>query len=249
MNSLTWIQPDWPAPPHVRAAATLRTGGVSTGAYASLNLGSHVGDDPAAVAENRRRIREALRLPAEPLWLNQVHGAHVHRAESRGEAMDAPTADACVAFGADQICAVLTADCLPVLLCDRDGKSVAAVHAGWRGLVAGVLAATIEVLDSEPGRLIAWLGPAIEQDAFEVGAEVRDQFIARDPGNASAFVENARGRWQADIGALARIALARLGVTDIYGGGWRCYDDRERFFSYRRDNKTGRMATMIWVAP
>jgi polyphenol oxidase len=241
-----WITPDWPAPANVRAAATLRTGGVSVEAFSSLNLGAHVGDDAAAVAENRRRVRVALGLPDEPLWLNQVHGVNVHVHDSQTTAP--PEADASVALIPGRVCAVLTADCLPVLFTDRAGTRVAAAHAGWRGLAGGVLERTIAAIATEPAGLLAWLGPAIEQEAFEVGAEVREQFLSRDPANESAFVRNARDRWQADLYALARSALSRLGVNEVYGGGYACYADRERFFSYRRDGQTGRMATLIWLA-
>jgi YfiH family protein len=218
---------------------------VSVGAFASLNLGAHVGDDAGAVAENRRRVRAALELPSEPLWLNQVHGADVHLNDSQPAAP--PTADASVALTAGRVCAVLTADCLPVLFTDRDGVRVAAAHAGWRGLAGGVLERTVAALGTDPAVLLAWLGPAIEQEAFEVGAEVREQFLSRDPADERAFVRNARDRWQADLYALARSSLERLGVNQIYGGGYACHADRDRFFSYRRDGRTGRMATLIWL--
>ncbi len=270
-----WIVPDWPAPPNVKAAATLRTGGVSEGAFSSLNLGSHVGDDPAAVAENRRLVRVALKLPAEPTWLNQVHGVAVVDASSRraanisaSDATDArsiavnaqnpasaegatsaapPTADASVARGPGAVCVVMTADCLPVLFCDRDGTRVGAAHAGWRGLAGGVLGATIKSLDVPPSQLMAWLGPAIERDAFEVGDEVHEAFLKLGAENAAAFRVNARGRWQADLYQLARNELARLGVSAVYGGGFKCFADSERFFSYRRASRTGRMATLVWL--
>jgi polyphenol oxidase len=241
---MNFIAADWPAPSNVHAAATLRTGGVSVGQYASLNLGAHVGDDAAAVAENRRRVRAQLRLPAEPLWLNQVHGTAVIDAGSR---TPTPTADAAVATTPGQVCVVLTADCLPVVFCDEAGSRVAAAHAGWRGLAGGVLQATVSALDVPPQRLLAWLGPAIEQDAFEVGAEVREQFVTQDSTNAASFTPNARGRWLADLYDLARRQLERIGVTRVYGGGFRCYADRDRFFSYRRDGVTGRMATIVWI--
>jgi len=248
VTSLQWIVPDWPAPARVKAAATLRTGGVSEGAFASLNLGAHVGDDANAVAENRRLLEAALELPAEPTWLNQVHGTSVVvAAEASGEPSAPPTADASVAFSSGKVCAVLTADCLPVLFCDRAGTRVAAAHAGWRGLVGGVLAETIKALGVPPSQLLAWLGPAIEQGAFEVGPEVRDQFVVRDPNNAGAFRNNARARWQADIYQLARNELARSGVTAVHGGGFECFADSERFYSYRRDQRTGRMATLVWL--
>jgi YfiH family protein len=239
-----WITPQWPAPSNVRAAATVRAGGVSGGPFESLNLALHVGDTPESVLENRRRLREMLDLPAEPAWLNQVHGATVVEAHQHSSP---PTADAAFAHAPKQVCVVLTADCLPVLVCDRDGKRVAAAHAGWRGLAGGVLRATVEALKTPPERLMAWLGPAIEQDAFEVGAEVRDSFMALDPANASAFRVNARGRWQADLYELASRELNRLGIAAVHGGGFRCHADRDRFFSYRRDGRTGRMATMIWL--
>jgi len=242
-----WIVPDWPAPGTVRAAATLRSGGVSKGDFASLNLAAHVGDDPAAVAENRRRVREALRLPSEPAWLNQVHGIHV--VEAGVTAAPPPTADASVSRSPNQVCVVMTADCLPVLFCDREGTRVAAAHAGWRGLVGGVLGTTVAALGLPADRLIAWLGPAIEPSAFEVGEEVREQFLARDAGNQIAFEKNARGRWQADLYELARRELGRLGIPSVHGGGFRTYADADRFFSYRRASRTGRMATMVWLAP
>jgi len=243
--TLQWITPDWPAPPNMRAASTLRTGGVSTGSFAGLNLGSHVGDDAAVVQENRRLLYEALSLQAEPTWLNQVHGSDVVDAASQPVT---PTADAVFTRVPGPVCAILTADCLPVLFCDRDGTGVAAAHAGWRGLAGGVLTSTVTALGISPDRLIAWLGPAIEQDAFEVGPEVREQFLARDAGHASAFVANARGRWQADLYTLARRELANAGILNVYGGDCRCYGDAARFFSYRRDRQTGRMATMVWLA-
>jgi YfiH family protein len=239
-----WITPDWPAPPNVKSAATMRTGGVSQGPFASLNLGSHVGDDPAAVAENRRLLNSALGLPAEPAWLNQVHGIDVVDA---GATTDVPSADASVARGAGAVCVVMTADCLPVLFCDRDGTRVGAAHAGWRGLAGGVLGATIKSLDVPPSQLMAWLGPAIEQDAFEVGDEVREAFLKLAAENLAAFKPNARGRWQADLYQLARNELARLGVTAVYGGGLECFADSKRFFSYRRESRTGRMATLVWL--
>jgi hypothetical protein len=244
MTGLDLIAADWPAPANVRAVATTRIGGVSVGSYASLNLGAHVGDDAPAVAENRLRLRTALDLSREPLWLNQVHGTAVAEAVQH-EAP--PTADASFARASGQACAVLTADCLPVLFCDRDGTRVAAAHAGWRGLAGGVLDSALTSMGVAPDRVLAWLGPAIEPEAFEVGAEVREQFLTRSAENAQAFKLNARGRWQADLYDLARRELARLGVTRVFGGGFRCFADRDRFFSYRRDGTTGRMATLVWM--
>lgn len=243
-----WILPDWPAPSRVRAASTYRAGGVSGGVYASLNLGAHVGDHPAAVLENRRRLRMALQLPAEPLWLNQVHGTAVAQP---GWHVRPPVADVGVfnayAGGASGVCAVLTADCLPVLFCDNAGTRVAAAHAGWRGLAGGVLESAITALGVAPGELLAWLGPAIGPDAFEVGDEVVKAFAARDPATASAFKANTKGRWQADLYQLARLELQRLGVRAIHGGGRCTVTEQDRFFSYRRDGQTGRMATLVWL--
>jgi hypothetical protein len=219
---------------------------VSEGTFASFNLGAHVGDDANAVAENRRLLEAGLHLPAEPAWLNQVHGTTVVNAAEA--AVSRPAADASVAFAPGAVCVVLTADCLPVLFCDRAGTRVAAAHAGWRGLVGGVLEQTIKALNIQPFELMAWLGPAIEQNAFEVGPEVLEQFVARDPNNATAFQANARGRWQADLYQLARTELARLGVPSVHGGGFKCFADSQRFFSYRREPRTGRMATLVWLA-
>lgn len=235
------ILPDWPAPPNVHACASTRDGGVSLGPYASLNLGDHVGDDPAAVAENRARLRRALALPTEPLWLTQVHGIAV--AEGQGGC-----ADASVAFGPGTVCAVMTADCLPLLLCDRTGTRVAAVHAGWRGLLAGVIEAAVARLDVSGPELLAWLGPAIGPDAFEVGEEVRTAFVAEDVAAAAAFKPSPGGRWLADLYALARLRLARCGVSAVYGGDLCTYSDAARFYSFRRDGVTGRMASLIWLA-
>ena len=241
------IEPDWPAPPNVRAFVSTRAGGVSVGGYASLNVGAHVGDRPDAVAANRRRLIATLGLPSEPRWLRQVHGTQV---VTLGHARDAePTADAAITREAGVVCCVQTADCLPVLLADRAGTIVGIAHAGWRGLAAGVVAATVAAMQVDPGALVAWLGPAISQPAYEVGAEVRDACIARDPGAAIAFAPNARGRWQADLYALARRALAAAGVAAACGGGFCTYAESQRFFSHRRSAPCGRMASLIWLAP
>lgn len=241
----SWITPDWPVPANVRALSTTRHGGSSTGAFAGLNLAAHVEDDPEAVERNREWLRAAADLPAEPMWLQQVHGTTVWTGDET--AATPPVADASIATVPGRVCAILTADCLPVLICDVDGTRVAAAHAGWRGLVGGVLGRTVEALQAPASRLIAWLGPAIEPAAFEVGGEVLEQFVARDPSHASAFERNERGRWQADLYALARGELRRLGVERIYGGGLGTFGD-SRFYSYRRDKRTGRMATLIWLA-
>jgi YfiH family protein len=244
-KSITWITPDWPASSNVRALSTLRGGGVSSGTYASLNLATHVGDELRDVERNRKLLREAANLPAEPMWLEQVHGATVWNA-GQGGAIP-PRADAAVAHGRHQICTILTADCLPVLFCDLDGSAVGAAHAGWRGLVAGVLTETVKAMDRPAGRIRAWLGPAIEQSAFEVGDDVRDQFFKRTGQHADAFAQNEHGRWQCDIYRLARTELELLGIAGVYGGGFRVNAEADRFFSYRRDKQTGRMATMIWL--
>ena len=238
-----WLLPDWPAPSWVRAVATTRRGGVSLGAYSSLNLADHVGDDAADVADNRRFLRSALTLPAEPAWLEQVHGRNIVDLDA---ASPETTGDGAVTGTAGRICAVLTADCLPVLLCDRAGTRIGAAHAGWRGLADGVIEAAVSLMDRPANGLIAWLGPAIGPRAFEVGDEVRAAFIAHDPLAGDAF-EAHGDRWHADIYRLAHQRLAALGVTEIYGGEWCTYEDAERFYSYRRDGVTGRLATLIWL--
>lgn len=237
-----WLEADWPAPAGIVAGTSIRSGGVSGGNYESLNLGAHVGDNNRCVAENRRRLVQGLDLPAEPEWLEQVHGTAVVRDP---QPASRPRADGMVTARRGVVCAVLTADCLPVLLCGKDGREVAAAHAGWRGLLAGVLENAVAALDAEPGDLIAWLGPAISQPAFEVGPEVRAQFVARDPGAAGHFAANGRGRWQADLYGLARQRLAAAGLRDVHGGGRCTFGEKDKFFSYRRDGQCGRMASLI----
>jgi len=237
------LTPEWPAPANVRAAFTLRHHGVSKGPYDSLNVGARVGDEPAAIAENRRRLRAQLQLPQEPAWIDQVHGTEVLDLDS---AAPPAAADAAFTRRAGRVCAVQVADCLPVLITARDGSVVAAAHAGWRGLAAGVLEATVRRLAVEPGQAMVWLGPAIGQAHFEVGDEVRQVFLARDAAAAAAFAANARGRWQCDLARLARGRLAALGVTAVFGGGWCTHADASRFFSFRRDGRCGRMAALIW---
>lgn len=241
--SLSWIPADWPVPDNVVGGTTLRTGGVSTGEFDSLNLAAHVGDEPASVAENRRRFEVDHSLPCEPVWLKQVHGTGVVLGDS---APSLPEADGIVATAADVVCAVLTADCLPVLLAAADGSAVAAVHAGWRGLAAGILEETIATFEAPPDTLLAWLGPAISQPAFEVGAEVRKQFTDQSESTAACFAENGRGRWQADLYGLAVLQLRHCGVTQVFGGGLCTHAEPRRFFSYRRDGCCGRMATFIF---
>jgi polyphenol oxidase len=228
--------------------STFRSGGVSAAPYASLNLGDHVGDVAAAVGENRRRLKAAAGLPAEPAWLTQVHGTHVVGLDAAMAGSVGP-ADAAFTRRRGRVCAILTADCLPIVLAADSGDVVAAAHAGWRGLAGGVIEATVKALQVAPERLMAWLGPAIGPEHFEVGAEVREAFVKGDLGAEAAFVPNARGRFIADLSALARRRLAALGVSRIYGGGHCTYADGDRYFSHRRDGVTGRQATLIWLAP
>jgi len=236
------ILPDWPAPARVKCLMTTRTGGVSQAPWGSLNLGDHVGDDPVHVAANRARLRR--QLPAEPGWLRQVHSARV--VELGGEPN--PEADAALTRQPAQVCAVLTADCLPVLLCDRAGSVVAAAHAGWRGLADGVLEATVAAMQVPPGEILAWMGAAIGPQAFEVGDEVRQAFVAQHAEASDAFVPQAAPeKWLADIYRLARIHLKHAGVQAIYGGGRCTFNEADSFYSYRRDGVTGRTAALIWL--
>jgi len=269
------IIPDWPAPTNVRALQTTRSGGASAAPYHSLNLGTHVGDAPLVVARNRNSLNPLL--PSEPVWLEQVHGTRVANADA---ANCREIADACIATKRGAVCVVMTADCLPILLCDPQGTVVAAVHAGWKGLAAGVLEATVSAMQTtthenlsrknlarenaaQSLQLMAWLGPAISQIAFEVGAEVRDCFVAQNPAATAAFSpspppregkrkrqnaqRSAPEKFHADLYALARLRLQALGVTQIYGGNRCTYTESDTFFSYRRDGVTGRMATFIWL--
>ncbi len=236
-----WIAPDWPSPRNVRALITTRAGGLSRGPYASFNLGLRTGDDPQAVAANRAALRATL--PQEPKWLKQVHGSRVIDADAE---VAFSAADAAVARHPGTVCAVLIADCVPVLLADRAGTTVAIAHAGWRGLAAGVVENTVRAMHREPGELLAFLGPGIGPGAFEVGPDVRDAFVNADPGAADAFAPHAPGKWLADLFALARRRLQCAGVADVYGGGICTYSHAGRFFSYRRERTTGRMAALIW---
>lgn len=237
------LTPTWPAPANVRAMVTTRQGGNSLPPYDGFNLGLHVGDDPAMV--NAHRAALAAALPAKPVWLNQVHGIDV--ANLSMPLHDHVTADAAAAFAPNQVCAVMTADCLPVLFARIDGSAVAAAHAGWRGLCDGVLEAAVATLGSTTP-VMAWLGPAIGPSAFEVGDEVRQAFVAHDPAANLTFApsQNA-GKWLADIYQLARLRLAAAGVTQIFGGDLCTVSDPQRFYSYRRDKTTGRMASLIWM--
>jgi YfiH family protein len=237
-----WIAATWPAPPRVHAGVTTRAGGESLAPYDSFNLATHVGDDPAAVAANRNHLRQFLALPAEPIWLNQVHGVQVCTDVQAGA-----QADACVSRQAGQVCVVMTADCLPVLLCDRAGTVVAAAHAGWRGLAAGVIPETVKRMQVEPAQVMAWLGPAIGPRAFEVGDDVRSVFLELDAAYAPVFSAQTAGKWLMDIYAAACLQLAGLGISQVYGGEFCTYEDPQRFYSYRRDRATGRMASLIWI--
>jgi YfiH family protein len=266
--SVSWVEPEWPAPAGVRALSTFRSGGVSAAPYASLNLGDHVGDASAAVALNRRRLVAEAGLPGEPVWLSQVHGTAVTDLDAVADLAaavdadvraDAPTdvgaprrlgpADAAFTRRRGRVCAILTADCLPIVLASDSGDLIAAAHAGWRGLAGGVIEATVRALQVAPERLVAWLGPAIGPRHFEVGAEVREALLASDAGAQAAFAPNARGRFMADLGKLAHRRLAALGVGRIFGGGHCTYADGDRYFSHRRDGVTGRQATLIWLEP
>lgn len=239
-----WLVPEWPAPAHVKALITTRSGGVSAGPYSSFNLGFGTGDDVQAVEANRARLRAVL--PDEPRWLKQVHGARVVDADI---ARDRPEADAAVARRPRTVCAILVADCLPVLLTDSAGSIVAAAHAGWRGLAAGVIDNTVAAMTQGgrvAGDLLAYIGPGIGPLPFEVGDDVYHAYTTHDPGAAAAFVRHASGKWLADLPALARRALARCGVTHIHGAELCTYSDPARFYSYRRDRITGRMAALVW---
>jgi hypothetical protein len=246
MSQLDFIIPNWPAPANVVALQTTRLGGVSGAPYASLNLGAHVNDDPIAVAKNRQLLSPYL--PNEPVWVNQVHGIEVIDA---AQSACLQNADASFTTKPNVVCVTMTADCLPVLLCDKAGTVVAAVHAGWRGLCDGVIEAAVNKLPVEHSEILAWLGPAIGPNAFEVGSEVRAQFIAKDAQAASAFQTNGN-KWLGDIYQIARQRLNYLGVTQIYGGSvnedFCTYTDATRFYSFRRDDVTGRMASLIWLA-
>lgn len=244
-EAASWLIPDWPAPTAVRAVVTTRCNGVSRAPYASLNLGWRTGDRLEHVAENRRRLRAGLNLPEEPRWLHQVHGVRAVAAEVVRR--DATRADAVWTAHEGIVCAIQTADCLPVFICDRQARRVALVHAGWRGLAAGVIEAAHTALGVPGERLMAWLGPAIGAQAFEVGDEVRRAFVARDPNHAGAFRIGRRDRWLADLYWLARYRLRCCGIEHVYGGGFCTATETWRFYSYRRDERTGRMASLIWL--
>lgn len=241
-TSEVFVHPEWPAPASIRACVTTRAGGVSLSPYATFNLGEHVGDRPERVLENRRRLRRMLALPNEPYWLRQIHGKRVVEARHEPAGVDA---DGAWSAAAGVVCAILVADCLPVLFADIGGTVVAAAHAGWRGLAGGVLEQAVSSLPVPPAQLLAWMGPAIGQSSFEVGEEVRSLFLEMDSEAGQAFVPSPAGRWLADLYTLARRRLHRAGVQRVYGGDF-CTFREQRFFSYRRDGVTGRMAALIW---
>ncbi len=243
-----WIVPDWPAPRRVRGLITTRNGGVSQSPFDSMNLAAHLDDDPEAVSANRARLR--AHVPAEPCWLQQVHGTRVVRADASAPGEQA---DACIAREAGRVCVVMIADCLPVLLCDRAGTIVAAAHAGWRGLSAGVLESTIAAMGCESAELLAYLGPAIGPHAFEVGDDVLDAFTRAHPRAAECFCAKrvpagTPQKWLADLYGLARQRLAAAGLRAVYGGTGCTFSEPQRFFSHRRDRRTGRQAALIWLA-
>lgn len=239
-----WLVPDWPAPARVHAFVTTRAGGVSEGEHASMNLGLSSGDLPERVERNRAIARAAL--PAEPRYLRQVHGVDIADLEALDASLSI-TADGAVTGSRGPVAAVLTADCMPLLLADRGGARVAAVHAGWRGMAAGVIESAIDAMRVDPAAILAWMGPAIGPDAFEVGPEVREAFMARDPRADEAFRPHTPGKYMADLYRLARQRLAARGVREVYGGGFCTFHERDRFFSYRRVRKSGRMGAFIWM--
>ncbi|MDO9425103.1 MAG: peptidoglycan editing factor PgeF [Methylobacter sp.] len=238
-----WLTPEWPAPANIHAATTLRVGGVSCGVYSSLNPAMHVGDDTDLVKQNRQIIKDLLGLPGDPVWLDQIHS---NRAVQAVTTEPLQQADASYTAESGIVCAVMTADCLPLLICSTDGSQVAAIHGGWRGLLTGVIGNTVSAMQDSD--LLVWLGPAIGPGCFEVGAEVRDAFLEKSAAFLSAFKQQSNGKWLADIYQLARIDLGMLGIDKVYGGGFCTGTEHDRFYSYRRDKQTGRMATLIWRA-
>jgi YfiH family protein len=248
-----WITPNWSAPQHIKAFATTRLGGVSEAPFDSMNLGMHVEDKREHVSQNRQHLVEALNLPAEPLWLEQVHSKKVVNADHFSTDFSQVfsqiiTADASISHTENTVCIVMTADCLPVLLTNRQGNVVGAVHAGWRGLKDGIIEATLQKMACDPTEIIAWLGPAIGADAFEVGDDVRDAFLSSQQSALDAFKPaKTTGKWFADMYALARLRLHNEGVEHIFGGDYCTYQDKARFFSYRREGKTGRMASLVFI--
>ena len=243
-SEVSFIQPDWPAPTTVRAFTSTRAGGISLSPYSSFNLAQHVGDDNGHVAHNRSILEQQLDLPGEPRWLKQVHGTVLLDLDQNGTSIEA---DGSFTSIANKICAVLTADCLPVLMCSRAGDKVAVLHAGWRGLAAGIIGKGMAAMAVESSQLLVWLGPAIGPKNFEVGAEVYQAFVGQTAGAEVAFEPGEADHWRANLYHLACLQLSELGVQHIYGGDFCTYADRDQFYSYRRDGVTGRMATLIWL--
>lgn len=251
MNTLFYLPVDWPGgeaarPKNVQACTTLRVGGVSTGVYSGYNLADHVGDDPQVVLSNRAKLLEDLHLPSEPVWLEQVHSNKVVYADElvAGQTIQA---DASTTANKGIVCVVMTADCLPVFICNQTGTEVAVAHAGWRGLHAGIISNTIKAMNSSADELLVYLGPAIGAEVFEVGEDVLDAFVEKNSANKSAFVATKKGHYLCDIYQLARIELQSIGVEKIAGGDYCTYRDEQRFYSYRRQANTGRMASLIWL--
>lgn len=248
MRTLELIQPDWPAPVHVAAAVTTRVlPGQSKTPFDAFNLGLHCGDDAEAVAANRAHLRRLAGLPNPPHWLRQVHGTAVYRVDGVEPGMTEPQADAAVSSVPGAVLAILTADCLPVLFAARNAREIGAAHAGWRGLAGGVLEATVAAMRTAPQDILAWLGPAAGAGRYEVGDEVRSTFVAADPAAESGFQPTRPGHWLADLYALARQRLTAAGVTAVTGGGFCTICDATRFYSHRRDGRSGRMASLIWL--
>jgi YfiH family protein len=241
-----WIKPDWPAPANIKAFTTTREGGVSQAPYGSLNLAAHVGDNPRHVAENREILRSTAQLPEPPRWLNQTHSTIAVATEQWEPGIEA---DAIFSTQANQLCTVMTADCLPVLLCNQAGDKVAAIHAGWRGLLNGIIENTVQALNAPGETILGWLGPAIGPKQFEVGREVYQAFVDYRDEAQHAFIQTDANHYLADIYQLARQRLNEVGVEQIFGGDLCTYSDAERFYSYRREENTGRMASVIWFSP
>lgn len=241
-----WLTPDWSAPAHIRAYSTLRHQGVSQGAWSSWNLATHVHDSAAHVAQNRELLVSALRLPSEPVWLDQVHSDRMLLLDDTISNANLQ-ADGSFTRQLARVCVVMTADCLPVLMTNRAGTEVAAVHAGWRGLAAGIIEKAVQCFQCPVTDVMVWLGPAIGPDAFEVGEDVRQVFMQSDPMAESAFIASGHGKYLADIYALAKQRIQAVGVNAVYGGGHCTVTEAERFYSYRRDQDTGRMASLIWI--
>lgn len=242
---IAFIKPDWPAPTQIKAFTTTRIGGFSSAPYNTLNLGKDVGDDLINVEKNRALLQKQLQLPSEPLWLKQTHGIDVVQAESQHPYVNA---DASFTLQKNIVCTVQTADCLPILICDRAATCVAAIHAGWKGLVAGIIEATIKTIKIPGKELLVWLGPAIGPQTFEVGRDVYEKFTLHDSNATAGFKQINTEKWLANIYLLATQRLHACGVDAIYGGNFCTYTDKENFFSYRRDKTTGRMNTLIWIS-